>query len=300
MIKKIFIIVFLSASLIFASGNGNTGLSFLKIGFGARNLAMSDLGVSTATGVSGSFYNPALISNYDHSQLFFSHTEWIQDLRSELLGAGFKVFNLPFAVSLNTTKLSGVEIRTKPTLEPDATFDINYFYGSLTTGFKVYKSLSFGVTVKYIYENILSDEANGLGFDFGVYYKDIMRNLNIAASLKNIGSMNALRNASTKLPVDLRIGADYNFNLESIDSKVIVLTGVQKYTSSDDTHLHFGAEIFYRNILSLRLGYASGYETKGLTFGAGVFWKSINFDYAFVPFSLNLGNSHVISLKYNF
>ena len=44
----------------------------------------------------------------------------------------------------------------------------------------------------------------------------------------------------------------------------------------------------------------SGYESKGLTTGLGLKWEGLNFDYAFTPYSYELGSAHTISLMYSF
>ena len=49
----------------------------------------------------------------------------------------FQFWGLPFSVGVNTTKIKGFEVRTIPTETPDATFNVNYFYGNLSTGFNI-------------------------------------------------------------------------------------------------------------------------------------------------------------------
>ena len=44
--NKIILLILTTSSIIFSQSAGNTGLSFLKFGFGARNLAMGDAGAS--------------------------------------------------------------------------------------------------------------------------------------------------------------------------------------------------------------------------------------------------------------
>ncbi len=46
--KKILVLIFISAGIISAQSATSSGLSFMKSGFGARNIAMGDLGVVTA------------------------------------------------------------------------------------------------------------------------------------------------------------------------------------------------------------------------------------------------------------
>ncbi len=298
--NKILIIIVLLAIRINAQEAGSSGLSFLKMGFGARNIAMGDLGVASAYDITSLNYNPALIAKIKGNQIFISHNQWIQDVTSEMLGVNFGLFGLPFAFSVNTTNISGFEVRTNPTIDPEAKFDIHYFYSSISTGFSLVENLTFGTTLKFLYENILSDEATGLGFDFGLFYETNVEGLSAGLSLKNIGSMNELRNEATKLPTDLRFGIGYAFYLDQIKSDVTVTTGIQKYLDLTDNHLLVGAEILYDEIFAIRMGYMSGYESRGITLGAGLFWNKLNFDYAFAPFSFNLGNAHSISLIYTF
>lgn len=295
--KFLILILVFGITSVFAQSAGSSGLSFLKVGFGARNIAMGDLGVATANDVTALNYNPALISKYDGPQLFVTHNELINDTRSELIGASFKLIGIPLALGINTTTVSDIEVRTRPG-EAESTFNANYFYTSLSTGFVFTDSISLGVTARYLYENIFSDAASGWGFDFGLFYSNIFDNVDFGASLKNVGSMNELRNEATELPTDFRAGFAYNTYVSDIDSKVILLGGVQKFTSTDDTHIHFGTEILYNNYFALRGGYFTGYESKSFTAGLGIIWNGLNFDYAYTPFDFDLGTSHTISILY--
>lgn len=296
--KKLLLIIFIT-SFTFGQSAGESGLSFLKIGFGARNIALGDLGVVSTGDVTGAYYNPALLSDYSGSQISVSHNQWIQDVTGEMLGVSFSFWGLPFAFSANTTSVSDIEVRTRPG-EAQSTFDANFFFGSLSTGFTLYEKLSTGFSVKYLYENLFSNDAAGWGFDFGLYYNNIIESVNIGASLRNIGSMDKLKNEATELPTDLRIGASYEYGMESIESGLFFNAGYQKYTSTDDNHFHLGGEFLYNEIFAVRGGYITGYESKGLTAGVGLKWNSINFDYAYTPFSFSLGSASIISLQYTF
>jgi len=295
---KKYILLFLISTSLFAQSAGETGLSFLKIGFGARNIALGDIGVVSANDVTALNYNPALLSNYKTQQISLSHNKWMQDVRSELLGASFSMFNIPFAVGINTTQISNIEIRTRPGIA-QSTFNANYFFVSLSTGFEIADNLSVGATVKYLSENLLTDQANGTGFDFGLYYKNVIPNLNFGASIRNLGSMNALRNQETQLPVDLRIGADYIYELSKLNSSLYFAGGFQKYKSSD-SHLNFGTEFLYKHQFAFRIGYMSGYDSKSITTGIGLKLNHFNFDYSFTPQKYELGSSNIISIMFTF
>jgi hypothetical protein len=297
--KKILLVFLFSAAFILPQSAGNTGLSFLKYGFGARNISMGDAGTALSNDLTALFYNPAKLALTERSEVLFMHNEWIQDVRSEVIGAKTTIWGLPFALGFNVTSVDGIEFREIPG-EPVTTFDANYFFGSLSTGFFVTDEISMGASIKYLYEGLLNDEASGFGFDFGINYLLPYKGLTASAVLKNIGSMNELRNESTKLPAEVRIGTAYTYSLE--DAKFDFTGGVefQKYLDTEDNHFNFGGEILYNKLIAARAGYQSGYESRGFTAGVGLMWGNLKFDYAFLPFSLGLGNANLFSLQFKF
>lgn len=283
----------------FAQEAGNTGLSFLKIGSNATSIGTADIGLLNSN-ISSVFYNPASVNFQLNSGISFTHQMWIQDLTSEVLNANFSMFGLPVTVGVNSTKVSGFEVRTNPSPNPDATFNVNYFYGSISSGFNIYDNIDFGFTIKYLYESLLSDDASGTGYDLGLIYSNMIENLKLGASLRNLGSMNKLRNEQTKLPTDFIVNATYKVELPETFLSILPIFGVQKYIDGNDIHMHFGTEATYDKQFSLRLGYITGYESKGFTAGAGVLWNSFNFDYAFTPFSFGIGSANTFTLGYIF
>jgi hypothetical protein len=297
--KKIILLIIVFAAATFAQSAGNTGLSFLKFGFGAKNIAMGDAGAVSANDVTALFYNPSRLAGKNDTEIMLMHNEWIQDVRSEVLGVATEFWGLPVALGFNVTTVSDIEVRTRPG-EADSKIDANYFFGSLSSGFGIVDDLDFGLSIKYLYEGILSDQATGWGFDFGLNYKTVVNGLTASAVIKNLGSMNVLRNEATKLPAEVRVGPAYHF--EFTDSKIAVTTAAefQKYLATEDVHFNLGAEGVYNKVFALRVGYQSGYESRGITGGIGLIWGNLNFDYAFLPFSYGLGSASVFSVQFRF
>lgn len=299
MIRKIFLSVLFFYSLVSAQSSGNSGVAFLKLGSGSRNIAMGDLGIVAGNELNAVNYNPSILSILNKTQLTFSHNSLIQDLRSELFGGSFNAFGIPLAVMINTTTISDIEIRNIPG-EAVSKFNANYFSAGLSGAVELLNNFHTGFTLKYLYENLYSDEASGYALDLGVTYTGIADGLTIGASLRNMGSMNQLRNETTKLPEDLRLGASYLIDFSTMKFIVNLLGGFQKFLDADDSHLHFGAEVNYDNFFFIRGGLITGYESKSVTTGFGVKLKSFNMDYAYVPFKYGLGDNHIITFIFTF
>ncbi len=298
--KRVFILIVVLSSLsLQAQSSGGNGLSFLKFGFGARNIAMGDAGTSISNDVTSLFYNPSNLAGKEDSEVMFMHNEWIQDIRSEVGGIRSVLFGLPVALGFNLTSISDIEVRQKPG-EPETTFDAGYFFGSISTGFFIVDEISFGTSIKYLYEGLYTDEGTGWAIDFGVTYFTPLEGLTATAVYKNLGSMNALRNESTELPAELRIGSAYSFDLSDSDFGITAAGEFQKYSLEDEVHFNVGGEVIYNKVIALRAGYQSGYESRSFTGGIGLIWGNLNFGYAFVPFSLGLGSANHFSLGFKF
>ncbi|MDP4114820.1 MAG: PorV/PorQ family protein [Bacteroidota bacterium] len=296
--KTLLLVSFLFIST-FAQNSGSTGLSFLKFGFGARNIAMGDAGNSVSNDISALNYNPARLAVYNNSEITFMHNQWIQDTRSEALGVSTKIFGLPFALGLNVTSVNDIEVRTIASADPLSSFNAHYFSGSLSTGFNVYQNISFGATVKYLYEGMLSDEATGWAGDFGLNYITPLEGLNLSCVVRNIGGMNVLRTEKTKLPGEFRIGGEYEFGLTSTKLNFTTAVEFLKYFETDNSHINLGIEVLYDNLVAIRSGYQTGFEGKNFSAGFGLHWGIIKLDYAFVPFTDNLGSVNIISINFS-
>lgn len=297
--KKVIFTILILSSISLAQSAGNTGLAFLKFGYGARNIALGDAGASVSNDLSALYYNPARLVTLEPNQVMFMHSQWIQDVTSEVGGIKWNMFNLPWAVGFNVTSVDDIEVREKPG-EAISTFNANYFFMSLSSGFKVINDLDFGATVKYIYEGIFNDQSAGYGLDFGLNYITPIKGLTASTVIRNIGSMNNLSEVGTKLPLDFRLGAAYNYNIASTKLDIVATGEFQKYIDNDDIHFNTGAEFLYNNIFAARVGYQTGYEAKGFTAGIGIEWGSLRFDYAYVPFSFGLGDANQFSLQFSF
>lgn len=278
-------------------GAGNTGLAFLKLGITSRSIALGEAVVSSTGDASATHYNPAALFNGSNVNLIFMHNKQILGARTEFLAGKIKGSKFAFGFSLNNTAVDDIEVREIPG-QPIETFNAQNFAMGLSLGYKVNEMLSLGITGKFLFEKIYVDNASGFAVDLGGLYKK--ERLSVGLAISNLGSMSELRNVSSKLPVSVRGGASYLVPITGLQSGLLIGVDGYKVLDGGKMHANAGAEFLYKDFLALRVGYQSGYENKGLTTGIGLKYKSINLDYAFVPYKYSLGSSHTITLGTNF
>ena len=278
---------------------GETGLSFLKIGADARSVSMGDAGVASGDNGGALYYNPALISDDTQASITISHNEWVQDITTEYLGIVLPLSSMSLGLHMGLTSVAGIEIRERPG-EAEGTFDSRNFAGGISAAFALGEGIDVGVTAKYVMEKIYTDAADGYAFDIGALLDPFrggdLHGLKFGLALANLGSMSELRYASTAMPTLLRVGAEYEIPVTAMKSTLLVTGGVMSVFDDNATHATLGAEFNYVNSVFFRLGYQSGYDIKNVSFGAGVTYTTLRFDYAYTPFTESFGTGHTVAL----
>lgn len=291
--KKIFFCILVFGSL--TAQEVGTGLSFLKLGVGARSIAMGEAYTAMTTDHSSLFYNPASLRFATNHELQLMHKEWIAETSSEYLGASVLGENFSYGFSALNTSVGEIEVRTKPG-PAEGTFSAQNFALGLTVSFSLDAQIAVGLTGKILYEKIFIDEASGYGFDIGGSYR-YSDHLMFGASVLNIGSMNPLRSQSTELPTIIRMGAAYNYS-EIDDIALVGAADVVKPLNDNYMHINAGVEATYDQLLSIRAGYKTGYSNTSLSTGFGILYGIMKFDYAFVPFSEGFNSTHTFSFSF--
>ncbi len=277
-------------------GSANTGLSFLKLGVGARAIAMGEAYSSVSEDATAFLYNPARLSFGIKGNVTLMHNASVQDLSTDFIGVKFPISEkFSMGGGLFTTSISNIEIRNIPGAAVDK-FDARNLAAGLSFGYKINPNLSIGVTGKFLFEKIYVDEASGAGFDFGTNYSK--NNLSLAFVVSNLGSINPLKNQSSKLPTLVRFGGSYKFTKNNFAFN-FGADGV-KVLDGGLFHVDAGGEAGYKNIVFLRLGYQTNYDDKGFSTGIGFKYKALNIDYAFIPYKNQFGTGNTFSLGINF
>lgn len=287
-------IVLLPCTLL-AQGT-SPGLSYLLLPVHARTGALGGAVVASQGEFSSSLANPASLHTQGGPELMLSHSEWIQDVRSEFIGTRIPVSIGTLGLGITNVNVQGIELRQRPG-PADGSFTARFAAIHLSFARTFGSDLTFGITAKYLYEKLFVDEANGYSIDAGILYKSPIPELSIGLALTNTGTMSAFRQVRAKLPQQIQVGASYKLtqgDLEILPS----LTGVVR--TSADTRVAAGVETWYQKSIALRLGYDLSGHIRSVSMGAGIRYEFLTFDYAFVPFSLDFGNAHLFSLGFEF
>ncbi|MBI3585529.1 MAG: PorV/PorQ family protein [Ignavibacteriales bacterium] len=275
----------------------SSGSSYLKLPMNARSAALSDAMVADPGTFSSSFVNPANLATQGSYELMLSHTQWIQDVQTEFIAARLPFSFGTFGVAIGNNNVKGIELRDIPG-PAIGTFSARSAFLQGSFAANVVENLNVGGTVKYLYEKIYVDEATGYGFDIGATYRTPLSGLVAGFAVTNLGSLGQLRNETSQVPSFARLGATYSFTESDFNcSAGATLANDAKQSAA---HVQLGFETIYDKTFAARIGYVTGYETRGLTAGIGVHYSLVKFDYAYVPFSLGLGDAHLFSLGFQF
>jgi len=293
--RHIFFIVaglFLTSSLMAADG-----LSMLKNDHSARASGMGAAFVSIGGDPNATAYNPASAVGVDKFTASFGHTFFWERIRVE---SGYVAAKLASRIyvhgGIRFAAVDELEARLAPTTEPYGLFDAHdvSFKGGLSYRFS--DKITVGFAAGWFIEKIEAWRGSAFNMDIGLLASPT-DNLNIGASITNIGSdfyleKRGLRGSrDISLPITYRLGGSYRYQsyLGALD--VVIL--------DDKLHLHAGAETNLHRQFVLRAGYMFNYDTKSFTGGASFTKRNMTIDYAFVPFSNNLGSTHMFNFTIN-
>ncbi|KQC12928.1 MAG: hypothetical protein APR63_09830 [Desulfuromonas sp. SDB] len=276
-----------------------TGIGFavLKIPVSARRAAMGGTYAAGSTPQQSVSTNPASMLA-DQTSFIFNHQNHFQGIHQEYLGILIAKPNYALGLSFSGLFVDGLEFRSGPG-PSEGDFSAYDFISSAAISYRVYKDLSMGIRTKLLHQKIFQYSTTVYAFDFGVHYK-LNKYVNLGALLENFGPKYTYINNSEKtsrLPTGWRVGTALNLPEYKGFNGSLALDA-WKYP---DVRMRWdlGAEIVHSSGLALRAGGRFNSDTQSWTAGLGYSWKAICFDYAFLPYSEDLGNSHLITMGIN-
>jgi hypothetical protein len=282
--------------LLFCGSNVlGSGFPSLKLGTDAQSTAMGLAGTAGMENGASCYWNPASLTFIKGKKLLFSYHSWIQDVKSQFIGFGYGLSKQGFGLYLLFTEVGGIEHRIVPTPDPLGTFSNHEMVMGLSYAHQIGQMLSLGLALKMYYQKLFIEESTGLGGDIGVLLELWKEGFRVGGVVQNIGNTAKLKDESTDLPLLMKVGIAVPFSVWN-GRLTCVLDGILE--SNFPFYLHSGIEYGWQELLFLRLGYQTGYETRWITAGLGVGWQSYRLDYSYVPLRSGLGDSHRLSLGF--
>lgn len=308
---------------------GTVGAQFLKIGVGARYVAMGEASVACVNDAYAMYWNPAALTEISSSNLSLTNVDWISDVQLNHVTFG-RYLNEYSALGISITALTMGDMEVTTLEEPEGTgetFTASSYAFVLGYARKFTDRFSAGISGKYIWERISEESASGFAFDFGTLFYTGFKSLRMGMNISNLGPEMKLEgpeldafynpepgnpnydNVKAKLAIDpydlpltFRVGIAYDL-VDSPESKFTV-TMEAKHPNDNMQQASFGGEYLWKKTFSLRAGYKFNYEEEGLTLGGGMKVKAgkntkLGVNYAWADFS-RLSSVHRFSLGFEF
>lgn len=337
-LTRVFIAIFTSLIVIFSNQiiaqqvdySGTSVANFLKIGVGARPMAMGDAAIATISSAEALYWNPAGLTRIDEEISFaFSTMDWFIDSRNSYVAAAYRLGDAgTFGLDIQYLDYGTIEETTVYDQDGTGRFlSANDMAIGLGYAKKLTDRFSFGVKLKYINETIADVSGSAYGIDIGAVFLTsfLNNNLRLAASLSNFGTKlkfsgkdlsvtyNVPDNPSNKqiaadlstiewdIPLLLRFGiSNYFVN----DENLSVLGAYDVLDSRDyEVRHNVGAEVGLFKTVYLRGGYKFNYDEIKYTAGIGLDFNNIldyqlKLDYVFLDYGV-FGGLNQFSLLFN-
>ncbi|MEW6041085.1 MAG: PorV/PorQ family protein, partial [Elusimicrobiota bacterium] len=324
--KICFSLLFIFYTVSLYAGEGTSTANFLKIGAGARSIAMGEAFTAVSDDVSAVYWNPAGLAQLKLLELSIMHNRWVEDINYQFVGYALPLSHqvikkekqyrtpVPSVLAVSAYYLS---------MEP-----IQGYYGkeqsdsslwgmqsSKLTAYDVAGAVSYarqiagrssitgmqlfaGTTLKYVNKKLAGSSATGIAADASLLYLPGWRMLGggwrFGLNLKNLGTGLKFEKETSPFPLDTKFGLAYtkdilgNNFIFSLD-----YSGVVSAVSA-------GAEYTFWDLITLRAGYKSSKHLDGgIRAGLGIGTQNVRFDYAFAPFGY-LGETQRFSLSFKF
>ena len=302
---------------------GRTAFQFLKIGNGARQVALGEASIASVRDVNAVFWNPGAITGIDGTEASFSYNNWIGDIKVLSGAVGYTLDGIAsFAVNYVTLDYGDIpEALVTSVSGGTDTRTGNFFSGSdLAFGVGIARrftdKLSIGVNIKYMREKLYVYSSSLWGFDVGSFYDTGWRGVHIAMSAQNFSTQARFletkeeEQQSYEIPLIYRIGVSIDLmggeNLflgGKPDEHFVTFSADAIHTNDFKERLNLGLEYRFYNMFSLRGGYKLNYDEGNLSFGAGVNYQlgsvRFRFDYAYVSYDL-LQSPHRFTVSLGF
>ncbi len=296
----------LLAYSLFARGAGTTTASFLKIGIGAKNMAMGGTG-AVSEDVNSIYWNPAGLAHLSRAEISVMHAIWFQDINYEHLAIAYPGRFGTIGIGANYLSMKSIEkydvndVKLNETYKPyDMAGTISYARKLRIADFR----LQMGGNIKYISSKLENESDWAVAVDIGGIYDELKvmgKKLKLGFAVQNLGTKMKFVSEEESLPLNIKAGCSYPAIVSSVH-RLTVAVDVNK-PSDNDVYGNVGTEYFCKLSQNASVAARVGYKTNtkgynaidGLSAGAGFVFQNYGLDFAWVPYG-DLGNTFRFSL----
>jgi hypothetical protein len=274
----------------------------------ARSEGMGRAYVAIADDATASWWNPAGLAFLSNRYISAMHTKLAPGLADD-------VYYEYLAYAQSTKDWGGLAaslvyltygdiLGTDTEGRETGTFTSYEISPSVAYGTAIARNLAVGVNLKVIHVNYApswavqegkAGKGTTFGADIGVLYK--MYNWSFGACFQNIGPNLTLIDADQSSPINrnLKVGVAANLWQGNMGRFIAAFDVNKPFVFVDDGPIFSGGgEFLFSDLIALRVGYITEryytkyYPIEGMTFGMGLQYKGLRFDYASVPQSKEL------------
>jgi hypothetical protein len=312
---------------------GTSAAQFLKLGVGARPIAMGGSYVAEASDLSTLYWNPAGLTRIGGTSVQLAHTEYLADVNYNFAAFGTDLGNMgTLALAILFLDSGDMEVRTAE--QPEGTgeqfkaqsFAIQGSYARALTD-----RFSIGGSLKYIQERIWHSSASSIAFDVGTLFTTPFERLRLGVSMSNFGPKMRMDGRDVLFSEDPNPNQDGNVEIVNAELQTdehplpllfrvgvaldavqfaghrVLLTTDAAHPNDNSEYINLGGEYSFRDLVALRVGYRNLFEEdgeQGLTFGGGLSLRvdrslRARIDYAYADFG-RLDQTHWFTVDLTF
>lgn len=284
------------------AATGTTAATFIKLGTGARAIAMGEAYTAVGSETHDLSYNPAGIES-SLSTLELTHNSWFEGAFAETL-AGIADFGPSGTLGANLNYLSIPNQQLTEAIGQTPVQDLGSLvvgsfspydaYGTVAYANYFNKSFTYGASFKASGQSINGQLGVGIGIDLGAIYQLPIDGLALGASVQNLGLPVQLLSDKFDLPEIARVGASY----KAFSKKLLLSTEFDLPNDAADV-VAVGAEYDVQGSFFPRVGYRLDGIYNPWSAGFGAKFGAFNIDFATVPYG-PLGQTYRFSVGYTF
>lgn len=277
----------------------SVGMSFLKIGVGARAIALAGAYSSITDDPTAVYWNPGGIVNTKGFNTSFNHISLFDDVNYEFFALSSSDGNQGVGIGLGGVFYGGMELRgEQPSQEPIGTYNAYSFILKACYGHRFGKDIVSGFAVNAILERIYTYSTHTFTFDYGMqYFPRLLKHFVFSLNFNNLGPKVKYQEDTFRLPLTVKLGSSYMF--KNNKSNFVLSTEVSKSIDSKITPL-IGIELGFHPA-KFRIGYNFNKDNIfHFTTGLGIKYKFLTFDYSVVPYLMDMGVKQCVSLNLAF